>query len=64
MNKKFYIVIGALFLMLNLAVISSQAAPGELDTTFGVNGKVTTPIGTNTKLNEFMRIMWKWTIML
>jgi len=47
MNKKFYIVIGALFLMLNLAVISSQAAPGELDITFGVNGKVTTSIGTN-----------------
>jgi len=49
MNNKLLTPICTLILMLNLAVISSQAAPGELDITFGVNGKVTTSIGTNKR---------------
>jgi hypothetical protein len=45
MNKKSYIGICTLFSVL-MAAISNQAAPGGPDTTFGVNGKAVTPIGT------------------
>ncbi|MEO6334887.1 MAG: hypothetical protein ABIO91_07895, partial [Pyrinomonadaceae bacterium] len=47
MKMKFYIAICTLFLSLCTAVISSDAAPGQLDTTFGVNGFTTTPVTNN-----------------
>ena len=47
MNKKFYIVMSALFLMLYLTFTTIQAAPGSLDFTFDGDGKVTTQIGVS-----------------
>jgi uncharacterized delta-60 repeat protein len=49
MNTKFYIGICTLFLALFAAAMTGQAAPGSLDTTFGVNGKAVTSIGTNLR---------------
>ena len=47
MNKKFYIVMSALFLTLYLTFTTIQAAPGSLDFTFDGDGKVTTQIGVS-----------------
>lgn len=48
MKKKYYIGASTIFLALCTAVISCRAAPGQLDTTFGVNGITITQVGNNT----------------
>ena len=45
MNKKFYVGICTLFLALLTATMTSQAASGNLDSTFDGDGKVTSQIG-------------------
>ena len=44
MNKKFYIAIFILFLVASSTATSSYGQPGTLDSTFGTNGIVTTPV--------------------
>ena len=50
MNKKYYIAIFILFFITSLATTSIHAQPGTLDSTFGTNGIVTTPVVGFTNL--------------